>query len=200
MKRYLWLNLKGMWPKKPGHVCLLKKSFYGLKKSPIHWYLRFDEFIITHEYVRCNYNCCVYFKLLKDELYMYPILHVDDMLIACKMRDEIEELKQMLNSKFNMNNLGPSKKILSVEIKRNKSKGEIFLTQEIYFARFLNTYKMLDLKPIQTPFTTHFQLSNSYVQKLIKKISIFQMYIMLMLLDAFKIQTKQPKRRSKLSV
>ena len=35
-------------PKKPRHVCLLKKSFYGLKQFPRQWHLRFNEFIVTH--------------------------------------------------------------------------------------------------------------------------------------------------------
>ena len=53
---------------KPRHVCLLKKSLYGLRQSPRQWYLRFDEFMITNGFMRCNYDCCVYFKLLEDDL------------------------------------------------------------------------------------------------------------------------------------
>ena len=52
-------------------VCLLKKSLYGFNQSPRQWYLRFDEFIVTHGFMRCNYDCCVYFKLLEGDHYIY---------------------------------------------------------------------------------------------------------------------------------
>ena len=35
---------------KEDHVCLLKKSLYGLKQSPRQWYKRFDTFMIGHGY------------------------------------------------------------------------------------------------------------------------------------------------------
>ena len=75
-----------------------------------------------------NYDCCVYFKLLEDDHYIYLLLYVDDMLIACKWREEKEKLKVTLNSEFDMKDLGNAKKILGVKIKRNRIKGEIFLS------------------------------------------------------------------------
>ena len=35
-------------PDRRDYVCLLKKSFYGLKQSLRQWYLKFDEFMTTH--------------------------------------------------------------------------------------------------------------------------------------------------------
>lgn len=70
----------------------------------------------------------MYYKHVKDDLYIYFLLYVDGMLIAYKERDEIEGLKLMLNSEFDMKNLGFRKKILGVEIKRNRNKGLIFLS------------------------------------------------------------------------
>lgn len=98
-------------PKKPRHVYLLKKSLYGLKQSPRQLYLRFDEFMVAHGFIRCNYDFCVYFKLLKGELYIYLLLYVNHMLIAYKMRYEIGEPKVMLNSEFDIKDLWYAKKI-----------------------------------------------------------------------------------------
>ncbi|KAH9678644.1 Integrase catalytic domain-containing protein [Citrus sinensis] len=73
-----------------------------------------------HEFIRCNYDCCIYYKTIKDGLYIYLILYVDDMLVACKDRDEIDKLKMLLNSEFEMKDLGYANKILGMEIRRNR--------------------------------------------------------------------------------
>ena len=58
-------------PEKEDHVCKLKKSIYGFKQSPRQWYLGFDEFMQMPEFIRCSYDCCVYYKIIKDGLYIY---------------------------------------------------------------------------------------------------------------------------------
>ncbi|KAH9687889.1 Integrase catalytic domain-containing protein [Citrus sinensis] len=153
-------------PKKPRHVCLLKKSLYGLKQSLKQWYLRFDEFMVTHGFMRCSYDCCVYYKLLKDDLYIYLLLYVDDMLIACKVREEIEDLKKILSSEFDMKNLGIAKKILGVEIERDRAAGVMFLSQKKYLTRVLHSFQMLNSKPVGTPLAAHFRLSNLQCRKI----------------------------------
>lgn len=120
---------------KPYHVFLLKRSLYGFKKSPRQWYLMFDEFILSHEYLRCSFDCCVYYKLINSSFYKYLLLYVDDMLIAYKSREEIKDLKNMLNFEFDMKDLGPAKKILGMDIKRDRSKGIVFLSHGKYLKK-----------------------------------------------------------------
>ncbi|KAH9678410.1 hypothetical protein KPL71_025698 [Citrus sinensis] len=97
---------------KEDHVCLLKKSLYGLKQSPRQWYLKFDSFMTKHAYKRSNYDCCVYFKDIDDGKMIYLMLYVDDMLIACHNINEISHLKDLLSSEFDMKDLGATRKIL----------------------------------------------------------------------------------------
>ncbi|KAH9650014.1 hypothetical protein KPL70_026198 [Citrus sinensis] len=145
---------------KPNHVCLPKKSLYGLKQSPRQWYLRFDEFITSHGFNKCSFDCCVYYKTTKADLRIYLLLYVDDMLIACKQRDEIDALKLLLSLEFDMKDLGHAKKILGLEIRRNRKEGKIFLTQEKYLAKVLDTFGMQSCKPVMTPLASHLRLSN----------------------------------------
>lgn len=49
--------------------------------------------MVTHGYLRCSFDICVYYKVIKSDSYIYMILYVDDMLIACSDREEIEALK-----------------------------------------------------------------------------------------------------------
>ena len=78
---------------KEDHVCMLKKPLYELKQSPRQWYKRFDSFMTSHDFRKCNFNSCVYFKRCDDESFLYLLLYVDNMLIAAKDRGEIIRLK-----------------------------------------------------------------------------------------------------------
>ncbi|KAH9650187.1 hypothetical protein KPL70_026271 [Citrus sinensis] len=147
-------------PERRAHVCLLKKSLYGLKQSPRQWYLRFDEFITSNGFKRCSFDCCVYYKLLETHHYIYLLLYVDDMLIACKIKDEIEALKELLNSEFDMKDLGHAKKILGMDIKRNRKEGTMFLSQGSYVKKIVKTFGMSTCKSVITPLASHFKLSN----------------------------------------
>ena len=56
------------------------------------------------------------------------LLYVDDMLIAWKNRDEIERLKKLLASEFEMKDLGDAQRIIGMEIRRDKKNGSVWLT------------------------------------------------------------------------
>ena len=92
------------------NVCLLKKSLYGLKQSPRQWYLKFDEFMISHGYCISQFDSCVYYKFLSSSGGIYLLLYVDDILIACKQKEEIQKLKVELSTEFEMKDLGAATK------------------------------------------------------------------------------------------
>ena len=50
---------------------------------------------------------------------MFLLLYIDDMLIACKGRKVVQELKVALSREFEMKNLGPTRKILGMKIFRD---------------------------------------------------------------------------------
>ena len=150
---------------RPERVCLLKKSLYSLKQSPRQWYLRFDEFITINRFKRCSFDCCIYYKLLKTHLYIYLLLYVDDMLIACKLRDGIEALKELLSSEFDIKDLEHARKILGMNIRRNMKEGTMFLLQENYVKKIVKTFGMSVCKSVMTPLASHFKLYNMQCAK-----------------------------------
>jgi hypothetical protein len=83
-------------PGKENYVRKLKRSLYGFKQSPCHW---FDLFILSHSFKRSKYDSCVYIKHVNGSP-IYLLLYVDDMLIAAKSRKEITTLKKLLSSEF----------------------------------------------------------------------------------------------------
>ncbi|GJU97609.1 zinc finger, CCHC-type containing protein [Tanacetum coccineum] len=97
-------------------VCFLKKSLYGLKQSPRQWYKRFDVYMVSNEFSRSIYDSCVYFKEFAPGMYIYLLLYVDDMLIACKCKSEIEYTKGLMRKEFDMKKMGAARKILCMKI------------------------------------------------------------------------------------
>ena len=112
-------------PSSEKNVCRLRRSLYGLKQAPRQWYKRFDTFMVTHGYSRSKYDSCVYFRFLADSTILMFMLYVDDMLITCKSFQKIQKLKQEFNSEFEMKDLSCAKKILGMEILRDRKRGKL---------------------------------------------------------------------------
>jgi hypothetical protein len=141
-------------------VCKLSKSLYGLKQSPRQWYKRFDKFMYDQKFRRSKYDHCVYLRRLQDGSYIYLLLYVDDMLIATKSQAEIDRLKAQLTKEFEMKDLGEAKKILGMEISRDKARGKLWLSQKQYLMKVLQRFGVHeDTKPAATLLAPHLKLS-----------------------------------------
>jgi hypothetical protein len=141
-------------------ACKLKRSLYGLKQSPRQWYKRFDSFMLAHGFKRSQYDSCVYIKFVNGSP-MYLLLYVDDMLIAAKSKKKITTLKAHLSSEFEMKDLGAAKKILGIEITRDRKSGLLFLSQHDYINKVLHHFTMPNAKKVTTPIAPHFKLSST---------------------------------------
>ena len=135
---------------KEDHVCLLKKSLYGLKQSPRQWYKRFDAFMLSHEFVWNPFDNCVYSRKLSDGSLVYLLLYVDDMLIIAKIKAEIDSLKTLLSNEFEMKDLGAVKRILGMEIWRDKRAGLLYVSQQKYIEKVLQSFQMKNCKIVST--------------------------------------------------
>ncbi|KAG8480843.1 hypothetical protein CXB51_025300 [Gossypium anomalum] len=147
--------------RKRGLCLLLKKSLYGLKQSPRQWYKRFDSFMTSHDFKRSSFDSCVYFKKNNNGSFVYLLLYVDDMLIAAKDKGEIRKVKAQLSEEFEMKDLGPAKKILGMEILRDRKTSKLYLSQKGYIEKLLCRFNMRSAKPVSTPLAAHFRLSSA---------------------------------------
>lgn len=55
-----------------------------------------------------------------DGSLVYLLLYVDDMLIAAKNKEEIQKVKVQLRREFEMKDLGSARRILGMEILRDR--------------------------------------------------------------------------------
>ncbi|GJR57614.1 putative polyprotein [Tanacetum coccineum] len=115
---------------KEDYVCKLHKSLYGLKQSPRQWYKRFDTFMVKHGFSR-----------------------------TAKDMDEVKKLKILLNTEFDMKDLGAARKILGMEIIRDRKHGKLFLSQNSYIEKIISRFGMSSAKLVNTPSSVNFRLS-----------------------------------------
>jgi hypothetical protein len=87
----------------------LKKSLYGLRKSPRQWYKKFDTFMMSQNYTRSEYDQCVYFRKLNNGIFIILVFHVDDKILERKSITEINRLKAQMSRTFDMKDLGATK-------------------------------------------------------------------------------------------
>src|ERR1044072_5483685 len=110
-------------------------------------------------YRRCDYDCCVYVRSLDDGSFIFLLLYVDDMLIVANHWDDVNDLKAKLSREFDMKDLEAVKKILGMEILRDRSEKKLWLSQKKYVEDVLKRFDMSRSKPVSTPLANHFKLS-----------------------------------------
>lgn len=91
-------------------------------------------------YNRSPYDCCVYYIEVQGGSFVYLVLYVDDMLISAKSKSDIQKLKALLSAEFEMKDLGVARKILDVEIYRERKKRKLFFSQKGYTKKMLSRF------------------------------------------------------------
>ncbi len=132
-------------------VCKLRKSLYGLKQSPRQWYAKIHEFFVRDlKFESSSNDPCLYTRH-KSSTLLFIALYVDDLLIAGNSNHEIKEIKKKLSEHFEMKDLGAARKMLGIEIRRDRSSRRLFISQSDYTEQILSRFGMLNSKLISTP-------------------------------------------------
>ena len=82
-------------------VCMLNKALYGLRESSRAWYEGLDDYLKSLGFVRSKHDYCLYTFKERDEI-IYLIIFVDDLLICCKNRQNLDSIISMLKERFLM--------------------------------------------------------------------------------------------------
>jgi len=72
---------QGMNPEKPGLVCRLRRSLYGLKRASRQWYARLSSFLISHGYKQYAYDYSLFLKH-QHNLITTLVIYVDDIILS----------------------------------------------------------------------------------------------------------------------
>lgn len=119
----------------------LRKSLYGLRRSPNVWNSTIDKDLRATGFTPTTSDPCVYTKG-SDNHYIMLTLFVDDLLITGPSEVSVAEVRSMLMEKFAMTDLGDVSQIFGIEVTRNKEAGTIELNQGKYTLSVLARFNM----------------------------------------------------------
>ena len=132
----------------PTHVCRLIKSLYGLKQAPRVWYQYLAKYLLELGFKAVPNTLCVFERKLKGAR-VRMLVYVDDCLIISRSVQAIQAVKDMMEERFSITDLGPAKYFLGVEI--TSVPDGYFLHQSGYIRTILESHGMLDCKPAPSP-------------------------------------------------
>lgn len=116
----------------------------------------------------------------EDQVTCYTVYHM--LMIcyqpACKDISEINLVKQLLMNEFDMKEFRQARKILGMEIYRNRNLNRVRLTQSSHIHKLLVNFVMINNKSINTPIA---QLANFRLPSVIRRQLICQRCLMIML-------------------
>ena len=83
--------------------------------------------MMSQEYKRTIAYPCVYVRRFPDDKFIILLLYVDDMLIVGQDVDMIQKLNREFSKTFDMKDLGSAKRILGMEILRDRKTDKLWL-------------------------------------------------------------------------
>ncbi|KAL0444830.1 UNVERIFIED_CONTAM: hypothetical protein Slati_2205700 [Sesamum latifolium] len=98
-------------------VCCLQRSIYGLKQAFRSWNTRFDEVIQGYDFIKNDYDSCIYKKISGSSI-AYLVLYVDDILLIGNDVKMLGDIKAWFSTLFSMKDMGEASYILGIKIYR----------------------------------------------------------------------------------
>ena len=155
MKKYLCNYPPGFSRTDDTRVCKLRKSIYGLKQASREWFDKFSSTLLTRGFRKTlsNYSLFTYFR---NNICVFILVYVDDIIITGNNESFITKIKQFLAKSFSINDLGPLRYFLGIEVSRSKQ--GLFLFQRKYTLDILSDTEMLGSQPSSFPMEQHLRL------------------------------------------
>lgn len=148
-------------PNSSGQVWHLLKTLYGLKQSARRWYHKLVEIMLGHlGFSRCDVDQAVFFRRDGKSLTVV-LVHVDDCTVAASSITLIVDFKRKISEHVEITDLGELHWLLGIEIRRDRERRSIHISQRSYIDSIIRRYNFQDLKPVSTPMETHLRLSTS---------------------------------------
>ena len=140
-------------------VCRLVKSLYGLRQAPRAWHTKLKEELASMKFIASESDPALF--IMKDqEMNIYMLVYVDDILVAARTHKMIDELfKDDFLKRFEARDMGDASYFLGMEISRNREERTVKLTQKKFARGLIEKYEMMSAKVLSTPSSTSVKLT-----------------------------------------
>lgn len=140
----------------------LHRSLYGLKQAGHEWHKKLHTVLVSMGFscVRCEHSVWVYGHDSDNTHIIVPVF-LDDMTIAAKGQEAIQQVIGELKTHFKLQDLGETTYLLGVGVNHNCEECSITLSQHQYTLNILECANMSDCNPVTTPLDPHITLSAS---------------------------------------
>ena len=149
--------------KYPHKVCKLNKSLYGLKQSARCWNAKIDAYLKSCQYKQSTADQCIYYKtemIGNKAVVVFIGVYVDDTIFMSNDKAVLDAEKAKISSKFAMDDRGEIHFILGMEVRRDRAKKIITISQKSYLESILSRFGMKDCNPVSTPVETGKRFNN----------------------------------------
>lgn len=109
---YMWQLTRFI---KINQIYLLIQALYNLKQAGMLWNHEIDVLLKELNFKSLPNDSCVYIRHHIDQI-DFIIIYVDDALIASTGNNKVTEIKQQLNEKFKLKEIGPLSKFLGCHL------------------------------------------------------------------------------------
>ena len=111
------------------------------------------------DFTQSQNDPCIYHKNIGGEKF-YIGVYVDDIILAGKMEQNLEEVKTALSTKFNIKDLGELNYFLGIKVDQ-KTQDSIWIGQSSHTKNLLKTLGMQDCKQVSTPVSNTSKLTKA---------------------------------------
>lgn len=133
----------------PKGKCLrVLKSLYGLRQSGREWHLEAAKGLAELGLEPIFADACVF---VREDKSLIIGLYVDDMVILANDISIIREFKEAIAKRWEIKDLGEVKKILGLEVTRNRQTRSIRITQSAFTDEIISEYGFTGARPASTP-------------------------------------------------
>lgn len=127
-------------------VCKLQKAMYGLKQASRKRHEKVDRFLtVVLGFTTARSDNCLYIKR-DTKSRMSNALYVDNMLLAGSEMNVIGWMKNEVNKRFEMKDLGAARLCIGIEISGDRQCRTLCLIQRRYAKSNLELFNMSDRK------------------------------------------------------